>query len=109
LKWLQDRLPASKAQIAVIKILSSSSRISGETVRASIISRRWLAAAASAIFAAALGCGSAFASTSDAAIDGSKLSLLWVLPFGGILGSLALFPILVPHFWHRFYGLVALF
>ncbi len=31
------------------------------------------------------------------------------LPFAGVLASLALFPIIAPHFWHRRYGLVALF
>ncbi len=42
-------------------------------------------------------------------IDGAKLSFFWVLPFAGILGSLAILPTLAPHFWHRNYGLVALF
>jgi Na+/H+ antiporter NhaD/arsenite permease-like protein len=42
-------------------------------------------------------------------IDGAKLSLLWMLPFAGILGSLALFPVAAPHFWHRNYGYAALF
>ncbi len=32
-----------------------------------------------------------------------------MLPFAGMLASLALFPIIAPHFWHRRYGLVALF
>jgi Na+/H+ antiporter NhaD/arsenite permease-like protein len=43
------------------------------------------------------------------AIDGTKLGLFWMLPFAGILGSLALFPIAAPHFWHRNYGYVVLF
>jgi Na+/H+ antiporter NhaD/arsenite permease-like protein len=42
-------------------------------------------------------------------IDGTKLSLFWMLPFAGILGSLALFPMVAPHFWHRNYGYAALF
>jgi Na+/H+ antiporter NhaD/arsenite permease-like protein len=43
------------------------------------------------------------------AIEGAKLSLFWMLPFAGILGSLALFPMIAPHFWHRNYGYVSLF
>jgi Na+/H+ antiporter NhaD/arsenite permease-like protein len=39
---------------------------------------------------------------------GAAQSLLWVLPFGGILASLALLPSLAPDFWHRRQGLVAL-
>ena len=64
--------------------------------------------ASAALLMATLAPGTACAA-SDAAIDGAKLSLFWVLPFAGILGSLALFPIAAPHFWHRNYGLVALF
>ncbi len=61
-----------------------------------------------ALTATVLGSGSACAA-SDAAIEGAKLSLFWVLPFAGILGSLAFLPIIAPQFWHRNYGLVALF
>lgn len=45
----------------------------------------------------------------EQALDGSKLSVFWVAPFAGILLSLALFPVIAPNFWHRRYGLVALF
>jgi Na+/H+ antiporter NhaD/arsenite permease-like protein len=51
----------------------------------------------------------AWASAAGAALDGAHLSLLWVLPFAGILGSLAVFPAVAPNFWHRFHGLVAVF
>jgi Na+/H+ antiporter NhaD/arsenite permease-like protein len=37
-------------------------------------------------------------------LDGSQLSLLWVLPFVGILLSIALFPLLAPSFWHHHFG-----
>ena len=57
---------------------------------------------------AALFSSSASAAT-DAAIDGAQLSPAWVLPFGGILASLALFPAALPHFWHRRQGAVSLF
>lgn len=42
-------------------------------------------------------------------LDGSNLSLLWAAPFVGVLLSIALFPLLAPHFWHRHYGKVAAF
>ncbi len=42
-------------------------------------------------------------------IDGSSLSLLWGLPFMGILLSIALLPLVASHFWHRHYGKVAAF
>ncbi|WP_028451772.1 sodium:proton antiporter [Chitinilyticum aquatile] len=44
-----------------------------------------------------------------AEIDGTQLSLWWALPFAGILLSIALCPILLPHFWHLHFGKVAAF
>lgn len=43
------------------------------------------------------------------ALDGSKLGLVWTIPFVGILLSIALFPLLAPHFWHHHFGKVSLF
>ncbi len=40
-------------------------------------------------------------------VDGSQLSPLWGVPFAGILLSIALMPLLAPHFWHHHYGKVA--
>ena len=40
-------------------------------------------------------------------LDGSRLSMLWAIPFAGILLSIALCPLLVPDFWHHHYGKVA--
>jgi Na+/H+ antiporter NhaD/arsenite permease-like protein len=42
-----------------------------------------------------------------AAIDGRELSLVWTLPFVGILLSIALMPLAAPSFWHHHYGKVA--
>jgi len=42
-------------------------------------------------------------------IDAKNLSLLWIIPFIGILLSIALLPLLTPHFWHHHYGKVSLF
>ena len=36
--------------------------------------------------------------------DGSQLSVIWGVPFAGILLSIALMPLLVPHFWHHHFG-----
>ena len=40
-------------------------------------------------------------------VEGQSLSVLWVIPFAGMLLSIALGPILAPHFWHANYGKVA--
>ena len=41
-------------------------------------------------------------------LDGrNPLSLVWVLPFAGILLSIALFPLLAPHAWENHHGKIA--
>ncbi len=40
-------------------------------------------------------------------IDGSGLSLLWALPFAGILLSIAIFPLVAEHWWHHNFGKVS--
>lgn len=52
--------------------------------------------------------GPAFAAEEAAAL-GRGLSLFWVAPFAGILLSIALMPLLMPHFWHHNFGKVSLF
>tara|TARA_A100001035_G_C27764608_1_gene492987 strand:- start:338 stop:1789 length:1452 start_codon:yes stop_codon:yes gene_type:complete len=42
-------------------------------------------------------------------IDGSSISLLWIIPFIGILLSIAIFPIINPHYWHHNYGKISAF
>ena len=44
-----------------------------------------------------------------AGIDGSSLRLTWAVPFAGILLSIALCPLFLPHFWHKNFGKVAVF
>jgi Na+/H+ antiporter NhaD/arsenite permease-like protein len=39
----------------------------------------------------------------------SNLSLIWGLPFAGMLLSIAILPLLASHFWHAHYGKVAAF
>ena len=40
-------------------------------------------------------------------INGGELSVLWGVPFAGILLSIALMPLLAPTFWHHHFGKVA--
>jgi Na+/H+ antiporter NhaD/arsenite permease-like protein len=40
-------------------------------------------------------------------LDGAVLGLIWAVPFAGILLSIALCPLLVPHFWERNFGKVS--
>ena len=42
-------------------------------------------------------------------LDGSDLPLWWIVFFVGILLSIAIFPLVAPHFWHHHYGKVSLF
>ena len=39
--------------------------------------------------------------------DGAQLTAVWGIPFAGILLSIALMPLLAPHFWHHHYGKVS--
>lgn len=45
----------------------------------------------------------------DVHLDGANVSLLWCIPFAGILLSIALMPLIAPHFWHHNYGKVSIF
>ncbi len=40
-------------------------------------------------------------------LDGRALSVLWAVPFAGILLSIALLPLLAPFFWHHHFGKVS--
>ncbi len=42
-------------------------------------------------------------------IVGSDLSLLWAIPFAGILISIAVFPLISEHWWHHNFGKVSAF
>ncbi len=43
-----------------------------------------------------------------ASLSGEGLSLVWIVPFCGVLLSLAVMPLLASRFWHHHYGKVAL-
>ncbi|MEZ6854414.1 sodium:proton antiporter [Halodesulfovibrio aestuarii] len=52
----------------------------------------------------------AFAASAGAPhLDGALLSGLWVLPFVCMLLSIAVLPLVAPHFWHKHFGKVSLF
>ena len=42
-------------------------------------------------------------------MPGAQLSIWWVMPFAGLLLSIAFMPLLVPKFWHQHFGKVSLF
>lgn len=48
------------------------------------------------------------AEAAHAALDWSKFELIWALPFVGILLSIAILPLVTPHFWHHRQGAVAI-
>jgi Na+/H+ antiporter NhaD/arsenite permease-like protein len=55
-----------------------------------------------------LGAPRALAATDTVStFSGASLSLLWTLPFAGLLLSLALWPIFDPDFWHHYYGKIS--
>jgi Na+/H+ antiporter NhaD/arsenite permease-like protein len=58
---------------------------------------RWLAGALALLPGLALA----------ADLDGSQLSVLWGVPFAGVLLSIALVPLLAPAFWHHHFGKVS--
>lgn len=40
-------------------------------------------------------------------LDGSQLSVLWGVPFAGVLLSIALVPLVAPVFWHHHFGKIS--
>ncbi len=42
-------------------------------------------------------------------LEGAELGLIWVVPFVGILLSIAIFPLVAPTFWHRNFGKISAF
>ncbi len=41
-------------------------------------------------------------------LNGADLGLLWIIPFAGVLLSIALLPLTAPKFWHHHYGKIAI-
>lgn len=53
--------------------------------------------------------GSARAAQAGDGFDGSQLGLVWVVPFAGMLLSIAVLPLAGPRLWHHHYGKIAAF
>ncbi len=51
----------------------------------------------------------ALAAESSHSIDGGALSIWWIIPFVGILLSIAIFPLVAEDFWHHHFGKVSAF
>lgn len=51
----------------------------------------------------------ALAAPAGHGVDGAQLSLLWILPFVGILLSIAVLPLAAPQVWHHHFGKIAAF
>ncbi|WP_246116733.1 sodium:proton antiporter [Denitrobaculum tricleocarpae] len=68
------------------------------SLRVLIASLSCIVAAPTAAFAAGAGAPH---------LDGGTLGLIWVVPFAGILLSIAIFPLVAPHFWHSHFGKVS--
>lgn len=66
---------------------------------------RFFRLSAKALAAAALTGLPLWANAAD--FDGSQLSVLWGVPFAGILLSIAIWPLVAPHFWHHHFGKIA--
>jgi Na+/H+ antiporter NhaD/arsenite permease-like protein len=66
-------------------------------------------AAIGAAFSVALMTGTAAlaAGPGAPAIDGRHLGLVWMLPFVGILLSIAIMPLAAPYFWHHHFGKIS--
>lgn len=67
------------------------------------VTLRKICTAALAVLILAASTPQAFA----ADMNGATLGLVWALPFAGILLSIALFPLLAPHFWEHHFGKVS--
>jgi len=72
--------------------------------RASILSTSIGLAVAATLAATS---SAAAAETGAPHLDGASLSVLWAVPFIGLLLSIAVMPLVAPHFWHHHYGKVS--
>jgi Na+/H+ antiporter NhaD/arsenite permease-like protein len=51
--------------------------------------------------------GLVLAAPAHASVNGADLTLVWGIPFAGILLSIALLPLLAPGFWHHHFGKIS--
>ena len=66
-------------------------------------------AAVAAVLGLAVLAGLAEPAHAAAALDGRGMSLLWCLPFAGLLLCIATGPVFYPHVWEHHYGKIAAF
>ncbi len=59
--------------------------------------------------ACAIAPASALAAENSEGLPGATMSLIWAIPFAGILLSIATGPLLYPHFWEHHYGKISAF
>ena len=57
----------------------------------------------------ALGPCAAMAAAGHPTIPGAELSAIWVIPFACMLLSIAIMPLVLPHFWHHHFGKISVF
>ena len=103
----RSRRPASAAPGLVLRGASASASATCRRIRSrsspramrrcACIRRRRVLRTASSAFAA------------DGAFNGSALSPLWIVPFAGILLSIAVAPVTAPSFWHHHFGKTSAF
>lgn len=49
----------------------------------------------------------AWAAGSSHELNGTRLGVLWIVPFAGLLLSIAIMPLAAPHVWHHHYGKIS--
>ncbi len=69
------------------------------------LARRWLSVFFLAVPGVIMASGGGH--TSIPHLDGSDLSIIWMIPFAGILLSIAVFPLVAPRFWHHNFGKIS--
>ncbi len=70
---------------------------------------RYAVAGWSVLLTSLLLSGHAHAAGGNLHLDGSSMGLAWVIPFAGILLSIAIFPLVAPNFWHAHFGKISAF
>ncbi|MDX2217760.1 MAG: sodium:proton antiporter [Burkholderiales bacterium] len=55
------------------------------------------------------GCFTSPVFAAEGGFSGANMGLAWVVPFAGILLSIAIMPLATPHFWHQHFGKVSAF
>lgn len=64
---------------------------------------------AAMVLTALSGTGALAAGEGAPHLDGAQMNLLWVIPFAGILLSIAIFPLVAGEFWHHHFGKISAF